>query len=267
MVENKIKEDSSMSLRVNTNVAALNSHAQLTKSDRAMSASMAKLSSGYRINNAGDDASGLARANTLRSNVKALQVAAQNTVEGKASLSISEGAATQIEGILERMKELCTKATNDSASNAEIARMVEEIDRIASASGTSSVQNNSFQVGITSDSFSQVSVAIGAMSATALGVNGVAAATTANIATINTAIATISGILGQIGAGMNRLDFTYDNLQSLIVNTSATESSIRDVDMAAEMVTFTKTQIMTQAGTAMLAQANTASQSILSLFR
>jgi flagellin len=255
-----------MSLRINTNIAALNAHAQLVLSDKAQSTSMAKLSSGYRINNAGDDASGLARANTLRANVKALNVASQNTVEGKAGLSIFEGQANQIEGILERMKELATKDGGGSAATAEFDKMIAEIDRIAEAGGTNAANTVTIQVGVTADAFSQVSVAIAAMSSSALSVN-TATASTASLAAINTAIDTVSGILGDIGAGMNRLDFTYNNLQTLIVNTSAQESSIRDVDMAAEMVNFTKSQIMMQAGTAMLAQANTSSQNILTLFR
>ena len=249
-----------MALRINTNVAALNAHRQLLGTESSMNKSMQKLSSGYRINTAGDDASGLVQANQLRANVRSLTVAAQNTIQGRAGLAIYEGDANTIESILERMKELCVKG-NSTESQAELDELALEITRIADSSQGS---DGAIQVGIDATTASQISTTVGAMDAATLGVDSLTVGTAA-ISTIDTAIDTIGGILGDIGAGMNRLDYTYSNLQSQIENLSASESVIRDVDMASEMVNFTKSQILLQAGTAMLAQANMSSQVVLSL--
>jgi flagellin len=254
-----------MALRINTNVAAMNAHAQLLATEAKQSSSMAKLSSGSRINTAADDASGLVVANGLRADIRALNVAAQNTTQGKAGLAITEGKANQIEGILERMKELANKGSS-TATDAEFVTLKSEIDRIAGAGGGG--YTSTFQVGADASTFSQISVTVGAMDTAALGLTAITTAGTVALTAVTTAItATMGAISGAIGAAMNRLDYTYSNLQTQIVNTSASESAIRDVDMAEEMVNFTKSQVMMQAGTAMLAQANTSSQNILTLFR
>lgn len=226
-----------MALRINTNVAALNSHRQLLNTEVQMNKSMQKLSSGYRINNAGDDASGLVQANALRTEVRVLKVEAQNTLQQRAALSIEEGDVNTVENIVERMAELLAKGDpGGGETEAEFDALAAEIDRIATESGNASINS------------------------TNLGVNAYATADTAG------ALSDLGAILGDIGAEMNTLDFTYANIQTKIENTSASESAIRDVDMAAEMVNFTKSQIMLQAGTAMLAQANMSSQGVLSLF-
>ena len=226
-----------MALRINTNVAALNAHRQLINTEMQMNKSMQKLSSGYRINNAGDDASGLVQANQLRTEVRVLKVEAQNTLQQRAGLSMQEGDVNTVENIVERMAELIAKSTVPTAeTTAEFDALATEIDRISTESGLVSI------------------------SAANLSVATIGAANT------GTALSNLGGILGDIGAQMNTLDFTYANLQTKIENTAASESAIRDVDMADEMVNFTKSQIMLQAGTAMLSQANMSSQSILSLF-
>ena len=262
-----------MSLTINTNVAALNAHNNLLNTDSALSKSMQKLSSGYRINSASDDAAGLAVANNLRSSVRSLTVAAQNTTEANAGLAITEGSANQIESILERMNELATEAANgtgNAADQAEFSTLQSEIDRIA---GSTPGGGGTFQVGDSAASTSQITVTIGAMDTTALNLTTTAVNVsdvthaTAAITAINSAINTLNTTLGSIGAGMNRLTYTYNNLQTQIVNMSAQESAIRDVDMASEMTNFTKNQILEQAGTAMLAQANSSSQNILTLFK
>jgi len=240
----KIKEDSNMALRINTNVAALNAHRQLLLTEVGMNKSMQKLSSGYRINNAGDDASGLVQANKLRSDIRVLKVEAQNTIQDKSALSIAEGDANTIENILERMLELSVKSTANGGADetaAEFLALATEMTRIAGESTNTAVQ---------------------ALDATTLGVATIAVGETA----IRDAIDDVGAVLGDIGAEMNTLEFTYATLQTKIENYSAAESAIRDVDMAAEMVNFTKSQIMLQAGTAMLAQANMSSQVVLSLF-
>jgi flagellin len=277
-----------MALRINTNVAALNAHRQLLGTEASMNKSMEKLSSGYRINRAADDAAGLAIANRLRTNVRSLTVASRNVTEGKSMLQIAEGSASQIESILERMKELATQAASTNAAgdsdklDSEFQSLIDEIDRIAGDTnyqGTKLLDGDfagTFQVGSasadTSDGNSQISISITGLDSATLEVDDLSIDATdgdpdAALDAIDEAINTLSGVLGDIGAAMNRLDYTYSNLQVQIENFSAAESAIRDVDMASEMVSFTKTQILLQAGTAMLAQANSSNQVVLSLFQ
>jgi flagellin len=367
-----------MSLRINTNVAALNAHRQLTNTDAAMSTSMEKLSSGYRINRSSDDAAGLAVANRLRTAGKSLTVATRNVSEAKAMVNVAEGAANQLQGILERMKELATQSASANAANdrdkiqAEFASLAQEITRITdntnyqgtillkggfgngicgttttgfgeaagattsdirvngAAAGTYTITagsgymsitdgnstqrvstiddhagianfslfgisinlsslhaatdlNNAvinvtasatggvFQVGSGASSDNQIGLAIGNLTLEALGLNTASLADQASaqtaLTTVDAAINTLVGVQGNMGAAINRMTYTYSNLQVSIENMAASESVIRDVDMAAEMVSFTKSQIMMQAGTAMLAQANTSSQNILTLMR
>ena len=282
MVENKIKEDLIMALRINTNVAALNAHRQLLGTEAKLNSSMEKLSSGYRINRASDDAAGLAIANRLRANVRSLTVASRNVTEGKALLAVAEGSANQIEGILERMKELATQASSANASSdlskidAEFDKLSAEITRISESTKyqgvalLSSAYTGTFQVGSDNTTASQISLSTSALTVSGLNLDSTDLSTAENartaLASIDDAIDSLATILGDIGATMNRLDYTYSNLQVQIENFSASESVIRDVDMASEMVTFTKSQILLQAGTAMLAQANMSSQGVLSLF-
>ncbi|MGI6385877.1 MAG: flagellin [Desulfomonilia bacterium] len=282
-----------MALRINTNIAALNAHRQLLGTESKLNLSMEKLSSGFRINRASDDAAGLAIANRLRANVRSLTVASRNVTEGKALLQIAEGSANQIESILERMKELATQAASANAGedgdklDAEFQSLKEEIDRIVAdtnyqekplldGSFAGTFQVGSFSSGQQGGS-SQIAISInvGGSSGTGLDTEGLgiddlaigdAEEADEALATINTAINHLADVLGGIGAGMNRLEYTYSNLQVQIENFSASESAIRDVDMAAEIVNFTKNQILLQAGTAMLAQANMSTQSVLSLF-
>ncbi len=273
-----------MALRINTNVAAINAHRQLLGTEAKLNMSMEKLSSGFRINRASDDAAGLAIANRLRVNVRSLTVASRNVTEAKSMLQIAEGSVNQIESILERMKELATQASSANASgdldklDAEYQTLLDEIDRISADAeyqdtplldGTFS---GTFQVGSGGEAGTDsMNVAIDtAVDTTGLSLTTSAVGTTENAITaltdIDDAIDSVAEVLGGIGAGMNRLDYTYSNLQVQIENFSASESVIRDVDMASEMVTFTKNQILLQAGTAMLAQANMSTQNVLSLF-
>jgi len=282
-----------MALRINTNVAAINAHRQLLGTEAKLGLSMEKLSSGFRINRAADDAAGLAIANRLRTNIRSLTVASRNVTEGKALLQIAEGSANQIEGILERMKELATQAASANAGldgdklDAEFQSLKDEIDRIVNDTnyqGTLLLDGDfagTFQVGSsTSSEFqgsSQINIEINVGGVAGTGLNtaglGISASAVDNadsadaaLAAIDDAIDHLAEVLGNIGAGMNRLDYTYSNLQVQIENFSASESVIRDVDMASEMVNFTKNQILLQAGTAMLAQANMSTQVVLSLF-
>jgi len=372
-----------MGLRIANNIAALNAHRNLSITDSNMSRSVERLSSGYRINRAKDDAAGLSMAKKFESQIRSLTVASRNTTQANALLQIAEGGADQIENMLIRLKELATQAAssqnNDNLTdiNAEASELLAEVDRIANATtfqGTSlltgygtkvvsatdlgnfngvanvydldvsgaggngstyifstgaagsyialvnsdasqrqvfstvngantydftslgvsfkttgaatsntiasvasavgsiaiSGDEATFQVGDGNHANYRISFEIDSMTKTSLSVGNVDLSSLANaqssIDMVDNAIDAINSSRGEIGATQNKLDYTYASLAISIENSTAASSVIQDVDMAMEMSTFTKTQIMMQAGTAMLAQANMAPQQILSLF-
>jgi len=273
-----------MALRINTNIAALNAHRQLTNTDAALRVSMERLSSGYRINRSMDDVAGLAIANKFRMEVRALRAAQQNVTQGQALLQVAEGGTTKIENIVERLKELAISAASDNTDsdgrtrlNAEAGALLAEIDQIANDTKYSGVAllngaiNMTFQVGsgaTAAEDRINVTTTAGLLS-NALGLNSlsltsVASAQTA-LTSIDNALLTVNLVTGEIGAASSRIEFSAGNLQIAIENMDASHSAIRDVDMAFEMTTLTKNQILLQAGTAMLAQANMIPQSVLSL--
>ena len=274
-----------MGLRINQNIAALNSYRNLSVSDGAMAKSLEKLSSGFRINRAADDAAGLVISENLRSQVNGLQTAVRNAQDGISVVQTAEGALTEVHALLQRMRELAVQAantgSNDStaraAAAAEVTQSVAEIDRISQATQFNGnvLLNTSatftFQVGAGTTSVNQVSFTITAVSSGSLSIGSVAtqvaAGSTAAIDAIDTAIASVSTTRGSLGAYQNRFEHTIANLNVAVENLAASESRIRDTDMAMEMTNFTKHQILTQAGTAMLAQANSAPQSVLQLLR
>jgi flagellin len=257
-------------MRINTNVGALNSAKNAFVNTMAAESSMRKLSSGLRISRAGDDAAGLSIANKLRAQSRSLTVASANAEQGSAMLQIAEGSAGTIQKILERQKELIIQreSTGNNSSvtatlNSEISTLSSEVDRIINSTnfqGSPVFSSLAFQV---SDGSAGGSVSVNA----ALTTSTVSLAGTASISTVDTALTAINGVLANIGAGQNRLDYTVQNLKAAVVNVKAAESTIRDVDMAEEMATYTKNNILTQAAQAMLAQANQSSQSVLSLLR
>ena len=368
-----------MGLRIQNNIAALNAHRQLQISDSGLSKSLERLSSGYRINRAADDAAGLAISQQFRADIASYKVASRNTSEASSLLQVAEGALDQIGNMLTRLKELATQAASANAGdnrtklNAEGNALINEIDRIATsteyantklingsfgvgisagstatasdgvsaASGmvaqetytistaagsagglvnvtittgdgsqtindvavpgtgvTSSVSftsfgldvtfnsaltstaggtiigtdtgNSTFQVGAENETDNRISVSIGDATAATLGLTAdqldTASEAQTFLGTVDSAISTLANRRGDIGAASNRLSYASSNLSVTIENVQAAESVIRDVDMAAEMTTFTKNQILLQAGTAMLAQANMAPQVVLSLF-
>ncbi len=273
-----------MALRINTNIAALNAHRQLSNTDAQLRVSMERLSSGYRINKSMDDVAGLAIANKFRMEVRALRAAQQNVSQAQALLQVAEGGTTKIENIVERLKELAISAASDNVDsdgrtrlNAEAGALLAEIDQIANDTKYSSVAllnaaiNMTFQVGsgaVASEDRINVTTTAGLLS-NALGLNSlsltsVSAAQTA-LTSIDNALLTVNLVTGEIGAAASRIEFSAGNLQISIENMDASHSAIRDVDMAFEMTTLTKNQILLQAGTAMLAQANMLPQSVLSL--
>ncbi|MCZ2830293.1 flagellin [Modestobacter sp. VKM Ac-2986] len=273
-----------MGLSVNTNVAAMNAYRNLSVTDGQMSKSLEKLSSGFRINRAADDAAGLAISEGLRSQIGGLKVASRNAQDGISVVQTAEGALTETHSILQRMRDLAVQASNDGSlsdtdkakANEEFTALKSELDDIATKTtfngtnllnGTYTAKN--FQVG--SNAGETLSLSIGNMGASGLSVNasaiGTAAGASAAITAVNTAIGTVSTERAKLGATQNRLEHKINNLNATVENLSASESRIRDTDMAQEMTNFSRTQILSQAGTAMLAQANQSTQGLLSLLR
>jgi len=380
-----------MGLRIQNNIEALNAHKNLSISSNNLSKSLERLSSGFRINRAADDAAGLAISQQFRADIASYKVASRNTAEANSLLQTAEGSLDNIGNMLTRLKELATQASSANAGSnlgkidAEAQKLVDEIERIATsteyagsalidgtfgvtldatsdyvagttagfagatgmeagatynftivagtgegcfdltleddatgnsqfldevavpasgftkdvnfnalgvtvsitsdlaahAEGTiigSATGNADFQVGAENQNDNQISISLGNAKTTSLGTIGgganavstidLTSATTAQTAltTVNDAISDLATIRGDIGAAQNRLSYSAANLATTIENVTAAESVIRDVDMAAEMTSFTKNQILMQAGTAMLAQANMAPQNVLSLF-
>ncbi len=372
-----------MGFRIQNNIAAMNAQRNVGISDTGLSKSLEKLSSGYRINSAKDDASGLAVSSAMRADIASYKVASRNVSEANSLLQVAEGGYDQITNILTRMKELTTQGTSANASTntaviqSEVTSLKNEINRIAgsteyngtallggygasldtvsanstlaytdaaslatahvtgvsgngvSAAGTYNitqtgsavtitnsvtsdtetvnlaadgaqtisfasqgvqinvdaayvrgndalkgniqfaVNGGTFVIGNQNNADSKLTVSIDKVSTAAADLNiaGVNGTTLADLDAINAAIDKLAASRAKIGAAMNQLSYAGANLATTIENTQAAESVIRDVDMAAEMTTFTKNQILVQAGTAMLAQANQSSQSVLSLFK
>lgn len=277
-----------MSLRINQNIDAFNAYRNLSVTQGQMSRSLEKLSSGFRINRAADDAAGLAISEGLRSQVNGLKVAVRNAQDGVSVVQTAEGALTEVHSILQRVRDLTVQAGNDSNNAAartniktEIDALGDELTRIGTATnfnGTKLLDGSAsaltFQVGA-SDQASESQVVVDLSSADvgaigtaikALDVTSAANALT-SITTVDTNISTVSTERAKLGASQNRFEHTINSVNVAVENLSASESRIRDTDMAAEMMSFTRSQILSQAGTAMLAQANQAPQSVLKLLQ
>ncbi len=271
-------------MRINNNVLAFNATRNLGNSNMSLGKSLEKLSSGYRINRAGDDAAGLVISQKLRAEISGLQQATRNSQDGISLVQTAEGALGEVHNMLNRMRDLAVQAANDTndtaartAIGAELTALTAEIGRIGTDttfSGATVFTDTAlnFQVGSEGDAGNQISVTVGALSTADLGgadltTLDVTDSTNARAAieTIDTAIGDVSTSRGDLGAVQNRLESTTRNLGVSIENLSASESRIRDTDMASEMVNFTKNQILQQAGTAMLGQANAIPQSVLRL--
>ncbi len=270
-----------MGLRINQNIAAQNAYRNLSITDGQMAKSLEKLSSGFRINRAADDAAGLSISEGLRSQVGGLKVAARNAQDGVSVVQTAEGALTETHAILQRMRDLAVQASNagsqDStartAANTEVTQLKDELTRIADTTkfGSQALLNGSytgvFQVGANGNETISISIAgMGASSLSVQSVNLVNSASAA-ISAIDASIAQVSTERAELGAYQNRFEHAINNINVAVENLSASESRIRDTDMALEMVSFTRAQILSQAGTAMLAQANQAPQGVLALLR
>jgi flagellin len=259
-----------MGVRINTNVEALNAQRNLNLTGLQFGKSVEKLSSGLRINRAADDAAGLALSEKLRSQVRGLNQAGRNAQDAISMVQTAEGALNEVHSMLQRIRELAVQYANgtvDSDSQASIQAEVDELQAaisdiaantkfngVALLTGGSDVD---FQVG--ADQGQVLTVTFGDVDTTALDVS--------DIDSVDTEIIAISTLRGTFGASQNRLEHTVASLAVASENMAASESRIRDLDVASEMVTFTKTQILQQAGVAILAQANQAPQSILALLR
>ena len=268
-----------MALRINTNVEAFNAHRQLVGTSDKLGKAMERLSSGYRINRAADDAAGLAITEKLRGQIKGLEQAQRNAQDAISLVQTAEGSLTEVHAMLQRVRELAVQYKNGSLSandrmaiQSEVNMLGSEIERIGSTAQFNGIpllnspQSISFQVGAQDGEVIKVStVSLGSVVSPTVVVLNTSNAT--DISEIDVAIDAISAQRAQFGAVQNRLEHTLSNLAIYNENLMASESRIRDVDMAAEMVNFTKLQILQQSGTAMLAQANQTPQSVLQLLQ
>ena len=271
-------------MKINHNIAALNTHRQLTANNASASKNIEKLSSGLRINRAGDDAAGLAISEKMRGQIRGLDMASKNAQDGISMIQTAEGALNETHSILQRMRELAVQSSNDTnttadrdAMQAEITSLTAEIDRISATTEFNTkklldgnIGDVNLQVGANSGQSMQFTIAnasSGSLGVAAIDLATDHATSTAAVDTINLAIEQVSTSRSELGAIQNRLEHTINNLGTSSENLTAAESRIRDVDMAKEMMEFTKNNILTQASQAMLAQANQQPQGVLQLLR
>ncbi len=270
---------------VQHNLRAMNSNRMLGLTASSQAKSTEKLSSGYKINRAADDAAGLAISEKMRRQVRGLTQASANAQDGVSCVQTAEGALNEVHDMLQRMNELAVKAANgtnqsedQSYIQKEVDQLISEIDRVSNTStfnekmlldGT--FTSVSLQVGSESAAGNQIEITIASMGSTGLGistakVSEIASAKT-TIGLVKTAIKTLNDQRADLGAIQNRLEHTINNLDNVVENTTAAESRVRDTDMASEMVKYSNNQILAQAGQAMLAQSNQANQGVLSLLQ
>ena len=272
---------------VQHNMQAMNANRQLGVTTEGQKKVTEKLSSGYKVNRAADDAAGLTISEKMRSQIRGLTQASSNAQDGVSCVQTAEGALAEVHSMLQRMNELAVKAANGTNTSAdrlaiqkEVSALSSEISRVAQSTqfNTLNLLNGSFsagktlQVGTANVDAQRITIKISAMNATKLGVK---AGTDVNLKTqtgaqqaiskITQAIAKVSAQRSDLGAVQNRLEHTIANLDNVVENTTAAESQIRDTDMAKTMVEYTKNNILAQAGTSMLAQANQSTQNVLSL--
>ncbi|MFC6288150.1 flagellin [Nocardioides sp. GCM10027113] len=265
-----------MGLRINQNIDAFNSYRNLSVTQGQMSKSLEKLSSGFRINRAADDAAGLAISEGLRSQVGGLKMGVRNAQDGISVAQTAEGALTEVHSMLQRMNDLTVQYANGTQNTDSQAAIKAEFDELKTEIGR--IQDNTkfngnalfdgaaktFQVGYASTDTIDISATASADFKTSVAALDIATSTSD---TVQAEITKVSTQRAELGAIQNRFEHTINNVNVAIENLSASESRIRDTDMAAEMMNFTRSQILSQAGTAMLAQANQAPQGVLSLLR
>lgn len=274
-----------MALRIMNNVSATFAQRQLSNNSLALAKSLERLSSGYRINSAADDAAGLAVSEKLRYQVKGLEQAQRNVQDGISMAQVAEAGMVQTVTILQRLRALTLQASNGVYQNSdrqlisqEVTQLIEEIDRLSSTvtfnevklfpSSTTTIK---FQVG--ADAGQTIALSLTSLTSSSLSLSSLATTiTTADgargvISTIDTALNSVLSMRAKLGAVQNRLEMTYEFIGIQRENIMAAESRIRDVDFASEMTNYTRNQIIVQAATAMLAQANVSVQSVLQLLK
>jgi flagellin len=277
-----------MGLRINQNIEAVNAYRNLTSTSSQLSKSLERLSSGLRINRAADDAAGLSISENLNSQINGFKVASKNAQDGISLLQTAEGALAETTNLLQRVRDLAVQAANSGANDQaardaigkEVTQALAEIDRIASATvfGSKSLLNGSesggftFHVGYNGATYNQLNIKIGGMSSGALKLSSIANTITGTnaasaLASIDAALTNVTSVRSDIGSYQNRLESTISNLGVAVENLSASRSRIVDTDMAQEMTNFSKLQILQQAGTSMLGQANQLPQGVLSLLQ
>lgn len=276
-----------MGFRIYNNVEAANAHRVLSNTNNSLSKSMERLSSGLRINRAADDAAGLAVSEVMRSQIRGMGVASRNAQDGVSLVQVADGALGNVGDMLQRVRDLAVQAANGTLTDSQRSNLDAEVQQVlteinatgnqtefngikilsgAVATGASAV---TLQVG--ANGGQQIAFTIGTVGTTALTINGLgvstAAAASAAIVSIDAAIGAVTTQRSNLGAIQNRLEQTIGRLGVTSENLQAAESRIRDADMASEMISFTKNQILQQSGMSMLSQANSAPQSVLSLLR
>ena len=267
---------------INHNLTAMNANRQLAINTGNQSKSIEKLSSGLRINKAGDDAAGLSISEKMRGQIRGLDQASRNAQDGISLIQTAEGALNETHDILQRMRELATQASNDTnvtsdrtAIQSELDQLTSEVDRIATTTQFNTKNlldgslNSTFQIG--ANSGETMTLAVASMTTSGLGVEALAVSTTtaaqSSITVISAAIGSVSTQRSKLGAVQNRLEHTIKNLDTASENLQGAESRIRDVNMAKEMMNSSKANILSQAAQAMLAQANQQPQGVLQLLR
>ena len=269
---------------VQHNLTAMNSNRMLGVTTKSQAKSTEKLSSGYKINRAADDAAGLAISEKMRRQIRGLTQASANAQDGISCVQTAEGALNEVHDMLQRMNELAVKAANGtnqsedlSYINLEVSQLKQEINRVSTTTtfNEKMLLNGTFdvglQVGAEGSSANRIQLTIASISTNGLSLTPTTvstqdAARTA-ISQISKAIKTLNKQRAELGAIQNRLEHTINNLDNVVENTTSAESSIRDTDMASEMVRYSNNNILAQAGQSMLAQANQANQGVLSLLQ
>jgi flagellin len=275
-----------MPLTIQTNVSSLNAQVNLSKSQKTLATSFNRLSSGYRINSAKDDAAGLAISESMKTQIRSYSVAERNANDGVSMAQTAEGALGEVSNVLGRLRELATQGATGSLQTSdrvflqtEFKALQSEIKRILTSTKfngvallKSAVTSVSFQVGIDNTATDRITGSFGAITlasvtATTLSLGGAATNAQGALDKIDTALTTVSTARARFGALMNRLDITTSNIQTARLNTTAANSRIRDVDVAEETATLSRAQVLATAGVSVLAQANSSPQLALGLLR
>ena len=264
---------------VQHNLTAMNSNRMLSVNTQTQAKSTEKLSSGYKINRAADDAAGLAISEKMRRQIRGLTQASSNAQDGISCVQTAEGALNDVHDMLQRMNELAVKAANGTNQSDDKGYIQSEIDQLASEitrtandtkfnkMGLLDGSNSSFTLQVGAEKGQTITVGLSKMDAATIGVNSLKISDSASIESIDKAIQSVSKFRSDLGAVQNRLEHTIKNLDNVVENTTSAESSIRDTDMATEMVKYANNNILAQAGQSMLAQANQANQGVLSLLQ